>query len=189
MRKVQRDEVVDYATWSDRKPQELPRILQIKAKRRIHVGEYLTCLFENADTIRYQVQEMMRVERIVRDKDIQHEIDTYNEILGNDGELGFVLLIEIADEAKRDELLRQWVGLQEQLYAKLADGTKVYCTFDPRQVGRDRLSSVQYLKLDVGGQVPVALGCDHPGQTVEVALNEEQRSALASDLSSSQPAG
>lgn len=182
MRKVRRDEIVDYVTWTDERAGQQPAILDIKAKRRVHVGDHLTFLFENADTVRYQVQEMMRVERIVREADIQHELDTYNELLGDDGELGCVLLIEIDDEQARARLLRDWLPLPSHLYARLDDGTLVRATFDPRQVGADRLSSVQYLKFNTGGRVPVAIGADLPALTVETPLTDAQRAALAEDL-------
>ena len=182
MRKVRREDIVDYQTWSDRRDQERPRILEIKRPRRVHVGDHLTFLFENTDTVRYQIQEMMRVERIVRESDIQHEIDTYNELLGDDGELGCVLLIEIDDPAVRDVKLREWIDLPRRLYAELEDGTRVRATYDPRQIGDERLSSVQYLKFDVRGRVPVALGSDLPELTVRATLDEAQRQALADDL-------
>ena len=76
MHTVPRSEIVDYQTWTDNRDGELERILKIKAPRRGAAGEHLTFLFENDDTILWQVQEMMRVERIVREKDIQHELDT-----------------------------------------------------------------------------------------------------------------
>lgn len=182
MRKVRRDEIVDYQTWADRREQELPRVLAIKKPRRVHVGEYLTFLFENTDTVRYQIQEMMRVERIVRESDIQHEIDTYNELLGDEGELGCVLLIEVEEPALRDVKLREWLKLPEHLYAELDDGTRVRATYDPRQVGDERLSSVQYLKFRTGGRVPVALGADLPELTARTELDTAQREALAADL-------
>jgi len=85
MRQVRRDELVDYATWAEEAlPMERPVILAMKKRRRVHVGPKLTFLFENADTVRYQVQEMMRVERMVKESAIQHELDTYNELLGTD---------------------------------------------------------------------------------------------------------
>lgn len=182
MRKVRRDEIVDYQTWADRRERELPRVLALKKPRRVHVGEHLTFLFENTETVRYQIQEMMRVERIVREADIQHEIDTYNELLGDEGELGCVLLIEVEDPDVRDVKLREWLRLPEHLYAELDDGTRVRATYDPRQVGDVRVSSVQYLKFGTGGRVPVALGSDLPALTARAALDDAQREALAADL-------
>ena len=141
----------------------------------------LTFLFENATTVRYQVLEMMRVERIVRERDIQHELDTYNELLGGDGQLGLTLLISIQGEEARNVKLRAWLGLLPTLYMELADGTRVRGTWDERQVGTDRLSSVQYLKFQVG-EAPVAAGCEHPDINLRLVLSDETRQALADDL-------
>jgi len=134
--------------------------------------------------MRYQIQEMVMHERIVREADIVQEINTYNELLGGDGELGATLLIEIDDVDGRQERLRRWMGLNERLYVKLPDGRKVPPTWDERQVGDDRLSAVQYLKFDTVGEVPVAIGCDFDDLEVfaEAQLTESQRSALAEDL-------
>ena len=156
--------------------------MQVKDARRIHVGEDLTFLFENALTMRYQVQEMMRAERMVKESDIQHEIETYNGLLGGDGELGATLLIEIDDPDERNVKLREWMELPEHLYALLEDGAKVRPTFDESQRGEGRLSSVQYLKFKVGKSAPVALGVDLPGAEAETRLTDAQRQALAEDL-------
>lgn len=182
MKPVSRSEIVDYQTYADERDAYRAEVLEVKRPRRIHVGPNLTFLFENRVTVRYQVQEMMRTEQIVKEADILHELETYNELLGGDCELGCTLLIEIDDEKERAEKLRAWLELPKHLYALLEDGERVRFTFDPRQVGEERLSSVQYLKLKTGGKVPVALGADHPGYTVEVSLTEEQRGALGEDL-------
>jgi hypothetical protein len=159
-----------------------PAVMEAKRRRRVHVAGVLTFLFENAATIRYQVQEMVRAERMTKEADIQHELETYNELLGGRGELGCTLLIELEDPAERAAKLHAWLGLPAHLYLKLDDGTTVRALFDPRQVGDDRLSSVQYLKFDVQGRVPVAIGSDLPALTAETALTEEQREALRQDL-------
>jgi hypothetical protein len=182
VKKVERKELLDYQTYRDGRDESRARILKLKEPRRIHVGRYLTFLFENADTIRYQVQEMMLVERMVREADIQHELDTYNELLGGDGELGATLLIEIEDINERDQKLRKWLDLPKHVYAKLGNGTKVRATYDKRQISDERLSAVHYVKFDVGGQVPAALGCDLPDLTAEAPLNAEQKRALEEDL-------
>jgi hypothetical protein len=182
MRPVTRAELVDYATYRDGRDAVRARILEVKAVRRIHVGPVLTFLFENRETIRYQVQEMMLAERIVREADIQHELETYNEVLGGPGELGATLLIEIDDPGVRDEVLRRWLDLPGHIYARLEDGRRIRPRFDPRQVSEGRLSSVHYLKFPVEGHRPVAIGCDHPELTAEAVLTPEQRQALGEDL-------
>jgi len=182
MRPIERSEIVDYQTYQDTRAETRPSVLAAKESRRILVGEYLTLLFENRATVRYQVQEMMRTEKIVRETEIQHEIDTYNELLHDGGALGCTLMIGIDDPAERDVKLRAWMGLVDHLYATLPDGTKVRPTFDKRQVGEERLSSVQYLTYPIGAAAPVALGVDHPKISVEATLTDEQRAALQADL-------
>lgn len=182
MRPVRREELLDLTAYEKARSGIRAGILEVKALRRVHVGEALTFLFENADTIRYQIQEMLRAERIVQDAEIQHELDTYNEVLGGKGELGCVLLIEIDDPATRDLKLREWLRLPEHLYVKTASGRKARARYDARQVGGDRLSSVQYLKFDVSGELPVAVGTDLPGLGVEAPLTAAQQAALRADL-------
>ncbi len=183
MKTVQRSEIIDYQTYEDLRPEFREHVFATKARRRIHVGDCLTFLFENALTVRYQVQEMMRAERMVREKDIQHELATYNQLIGGEGELGCTLMIEVDDPEERSQKLRHWLALPQHIYARLSDGRKIRPSFDPAQVGRDRLSSVQYLKFPVGGAVPVAVGTDLPGMEAETKLSEDQRAALGEDLS------
>ena len=187
MGQIQRTEILDYMTYSERRDTLRPVVLKEKAARRVHLGSYLTFLFENQATIRYQIQEMVLHERLVREADIEHEIETYGELLGGAGELGCTLLIEIDDPAGRDEKLRRWMGLNESLYLRLEDGGEAPAQWDPRQVGDDRLSSVQYLRFDTGGVAPVGIGCrfDDPELALESALDERQRAALSADLQES----
>jgi hypothetical protein len=182
MRPVRREELLDLTAYEKARPEVRARILEVKAQRRVHLGEALTFLFENAETVRYQVQEMLRAERIVKEEEIRHELETYNELLGGEGQLGCVLLIEIDDPRERDRKLREWLALPRHLYLKTAGGRKVRPTHDPRQVGEDRLSSVQYLKFDLGGEEPMAVGSDLPGLTLEAPLTAQQRAALAADM-------
>ncbi|HMV65471.1 MAG TPA: DUF3501 family protein [Myxococcota bacterium] len=186
MEAVRRDEIVDFETWSDQRDRVRPRMLDVKRARRVEIGPWVTVLFENRDTVRYQVQEMMRAERIVREADIRHELDTYNELLGGPGELGTCLLIGIDDPAARDARLRRWLDLPSRVALVLEGGARVGATWDPRQIGVDRLSAVQYLKFDVGGRVPVAIVIDSPDPELaaEVGLSAETRAALAADLAS-----
>ena len=184
MRPVQRDSLLDYVTYETERDKLRAAVMAIKAPRRIHVGGVLTFLFENTATIRYQVQEMMRAERIVREADIRHELETYNELLGAPGELGCTLLIEIDDAEERQQRLAEWIDLPAALYARLPNGTLVRAQVDTRQVGEARLSSVHYLKFPLRGQVPWAIGSDLQGLTAETELSAASRAALAEDLAS-----
>jgi hypothetical protein len=184
MRTVRRDEVVDYVTYEERRGEIRASAMRAKDARRVHVGPHLTFLFENHETMLYQVQEMMRAERMVKEADIRHEIETYNELLGGPGELGATLLVEIDDPLQRTEKLTRWLALPEHLYVTRKDGTRSRARYDERQVGDTRVSSVQYLRFEVGPEAPVAVGCDHPDPELrnETPLTPEQREALQRDL-------
>jgi hypothetical protein len=181
MKPVAREELLDFQTYSEGREKSRPLVMAEKERRRVHLGHYLTFLFENHQTIRYQIQEMMLAERMVKEADIRHEVETYNEVLGGPGELGATLLVEIESPAERQVKLREWLEMPGKLYLKLKDGTKAYARYDARQVD-DRLSSVHYLKFDVKGQPPVAVGCDFAPLKGEQALTPAQREALAADL-------
>jgi hypothetical protein len=180
---VERKEIVDYVTYEEGRDAFREKIFAVKTPRRVHIGEHLTLLFENHQTMLYQIQEMIRAERMVKEADIQHEIDTYNEVLGGEGEFGCTLLIEIDDPSVRDVKLKEWWRLPEKMYLLLEDGTKVWATFDERQRGEERVSSVQYMKFNTGGRVPVAAGVDLPEFQTEARLTDQQREALNEDLS------
>lgn len=183
-RKVERSEILDYVTYEEQRPAIRASAMKAKEKRRVHLGENLTFLFENHETVRYQILEMIRAERIVKEADIQHEIETYNELLGDEGELGCTLLVEVENPEERAKKLREWFGLPEKVYVKLEDGTKIYAKVDQRQKDDQKISSVQFLKFACNGEVPVAVGCDFDGYKAETILSEEQRKALEEDLRS-----
>ena len=182
MKRVTRQEILDYVTYEEQRDKIRKKIMKIKELRRINVGGVLSFLFENTDTVRYQIQEMIRVERIVKETDILHEIKTYNELLGDSGELGCTLLIEIDDPDERDEKLTQWLELPKHLYLSLEDETRIMASFDERQIGDARLSSVQYIKFNTGGKTPVAIGSDFPLLKAKTALTADQKKALSEDL-------
>ena len=182
MRAVERSQILDGPHYERTRAFSRASVMEIKRKRRIHVGPCLTFLFENTTTIWYQVQEMIRAERITRESDILHELATYNALLGGDGQLGCCLLIEIDDPALRDRRLREWRALPAYVYMRCESGATVRPTVDPDQIDAHRISAVQYLKFHVDDWRPVALGCDLPGLQAETQLNREQRDALNDDL-------
>lgn len=192
--KIERSEILDYQTYADRRDAVRAMVMEVKRRRRVHLGPHLTFLFENLTTLRYQVQEMVWAERIVREADIQHELDTYNALIGGPGELACCLLIEIEDEAERRRRLREWRALPGHIYLRCQPNptssdnaiTMIRAAFDPAQASEDQLSSVQYLRFWVGSLRPVAIGCDLPALAgpapLEARLNDEQREALMRDL-------
>jgi hypothetical protein len=179
---VRPSEILVGPAYEAERPALRARVMQEKARRRVHLGDHLTFLFENPLTVRYQVQEMLRVEKRSAPEDIQHEVRTYNELLGGPGELGATLLIEIDDPQERDLKLGTWLDLPAALYLELEDGRRVTPRYDERQVGDERLSSVQYLIFPCGDSDPIAIGSSLDGLALRVELTPVQRRALADDL-------
>lgn len=182
MKKVERSEILDYVTYEEQRAEIRANAMKAKDLRRIHVGENLTFLFENHETVRYQILEMVRAEKMVKEADIQHEIKTYNELIGDAGEICATLLVEIDNPIERAEKLTKWVGLPEKLYLKSADGTKAFAQVDERQNEDEKISSVQFLKFNCEGKTPIAIGCEHEAYEVEMVLSDEQKEALNEDL-------
>ena len=182
MRPVLRSQILDRARYERTRSFSQGAVMEIKRRRRIHVGSCLTFLFENTTTIWYQIQEMLRVEHIDRESDIQHELATYNALLGTTGQLGCCLLIEIDDPVLRDRRLREWRALPAYVYMRCEGGATVRPTVDPDQINEHRISAVQYLKFHLDDWRPLALGCDLPGLVAETKLTRAQRDALNDDL-------
>ena len=184
MRPVAREEILDFVTYSERREALRASAMKAKDLRRVHVGEHLTFLFENAETVRYQVLEMVRAEQLVREADIRHELETYNALLGEEGDLGCTLLIEIDDPAERTRLLRAWRDLPGHVLLLLADGRTAPARWDEAQMDEDRLSSVQFLRFPLNGGEPVGIQITFPGLAAEVPFSRETARALKEDLAS-----
>jgi hypothetical protein len=162
-------------------------MLELKDRRRIRVGGHLTFLFENRDTVRYQVQEMMRIERITGANEIAHELETYNELIPAQGELSASLLIEYETPAERNVNLKQLLGLDKHIWID-AGGERTCSVFDGRQIGETRLSSVQYIKFRLTPKQMAAweqgarIAVDHPYYSVGRELTAAERGELSADF-------
>ncbi len=166
------------------------RIIELKKIRRVSVGPLVTLVFENRATVIFQVEEMCRAENIREPEKIQEEIDVYNQILPDPGELGATLFVEITDMSTLEQTLNQLVGLNEHVYL-VVGGARVKATFDPRQFQADKLAAVQYIRFPLTADAQAALRkagtalsmvIDHPHYRHETTLSEATRAELARDL-------
>ncbi len=166
------------------------RVIALKRVRRVSVGPQVTLVFENRATMIFQIEEMCRAEGLAAPDKIQEEIDVYNQILPDDGELAATLLVEITDENEIGRTLERLVGLQEHVWLVIG-GERIKAAFDREQFTTDKLAAVQYLKfpLDASAQAAlrtagtaVGVSIDHPSYRHEARLGEESRLSLAEDL-------
>jgi hypothetical protein len=184
-------EVLPVTTYDRVRPLLRPLCIAEKARRRLAVGPHLTLMFENRQTVWYQIQEILRTERIFEDAAINAEVETYNELLPRPGELFATLLIECAEPAERDVELAQLVGLERHLWMVL-DGRRVASRFDQRQMSPDQISAVQFIAFPLGDEAgrfgelaaagKVAIEVDHPRLSLRVPIEGPLATALADDL-------
>lgn len=182
MKPVAREDILDFLTYGERREAIRASAMRAKDLRRVHLGEHLTFLFENPETVRYQVLEMVRAEHLVRESDIRHELETYNALLGEEEDLGCTLFIEIGDEAERGRLLQEWRDLPGHVFLLLADGSQIPARWDEAQMDEGKLSSVQFLLFAVGSGEPAGLRVTLSGLGLETRFSPETRRALAGDL-------
>ena len=193
MRKLTVDDIVDLRAYERERDEFRQRIIALKRTRRVALGPILTILFENTDTMRWQVQEMARAERMLRDEQIAHEVDTYNDLIPDPGELSGTLFLELTS----DDALREWlprlVGIEFHIAIALPDGSRVAGRpsdeDEERLTREDTTAAVHYLRFrltpeQVGefDRGPVQIVVDHPEYEHAVTLDDAQHSALVRDL-------
>ncbi len=168
------------------------RVIDLKTRRRIALGPLMTLVFENRDTVRFQIQEMVRVERIVAPAKIQEEIDVYNELLPREGEVAATLFLEVTELEKVQPTLDRFVGLDEPGRLVLEAGGETACArFAAGQSREDRISAVHYVRFPLGPAARraiaegagAAIAVRHGGYEAETALSPETLQELAGDLS------
>jgi len=183
--------ILNIAEYEKQRPEYRARMIEAKKNRRVHVGPVMTFVFENRDTVLFQIQEMMRVERMVHAEQIQHEIDTYSRLLPSHDELSATLLIEITEKEKIRSTLDSLVGLPEHCVYLVIGENENEAMFDEEQSEEGRISAVQYIrwKLDEQeierlrfGQADVSLLIRHPNYHHFTRLTNEQREAIARDI-------
>ena len=192
MKTIAFGEILPLADYERVRDRLRPLFIHEKERRRLHVGSHLTLLFENAQTAWYQIEEMIRAEKMTQREAIQHEIDTYNELLPAAGEIAATLLIEYAEPRERDAALVRLVGLERHLWLK-AGAQRIAARFDDRQMSEERISAVQFIRfslegmdaarfLELAGKGEVAVEADHPNLAARGEIGGLLAASLAEDL-------
>lgn len=162
-------------------------VIELKRRRRIALGPLMTLVFESRQTVLFQIQEMLRIERIVRPEKVQEEIDAYRELLPGDGDLSATLFIEVTQPDQVQPTLDRFIGLDEpgKLRLRVVDRV-IPARFAAGQSREDRISAIHYVRFAVGSPesfvAPVRLEVDHAGYRATADLPEETIEELRRDL-------
>ncbi len=191
MRKLAVEDILDLRAYERVRSDMRAEVITLKKVRRISVGEVVSVVFENTKTMHFQVQEMARAEKMLRDDQIAHEVATYNEVIPDDNQLSCTLFIELVEDAQMRDWLPRLVGIHQAVTFVLEDGSVVR-GYDPgaeRLTREDITAAVHFLKFDFSEQQvaaflagPVKLCVDHPKYPVNVQLTTEQHDELSKDL-------
>lgn len=199
-RPLQLDDITDLRAYERVRDDYRRRIIELKRRRRVPLGPVVSLVFENAETVRFQVQEMARAERIATDEGIQGELDVYNKLLPGGGELSATMFIELTSDAELREWLPKLVGIETAVGIEVGDAEVVASVPEhahAEALTRDEVTpAVHYIRFALTPDQatalergPAALVARHPAYQARTPLGDETRAELAADLAEPAPLG
>jgi Protein of unknown function (DUF3501) len=189
-------DIADVRTYEREREDFRARIIALKRRRRVPVGSFVSLVFGNSETIRFQVQEMVRAERLQTDAAVQFELDTYNALIPEPGHLCATMFIELVSRAEMEEWLPRLVGIERSVELRLGVGDhseRVRGEVDERhgdQLTRTELTAaVHYVRfsltpaqIEMFGAVPISLAISHSGYRELTGLGPATMASLLEDL-------
>jgi hypothetical protein len=192
MPRIARESLMTLEAYSKARPEFRKQVIAHKKRRSVPLGEHVTLLFEDELTIRYQVQEMLRIEKIFEEDGIVHELESYNPLIPDGRNLKATMLIEYADEAERRAALAQLKGVEQRVWLQVEGSARVWpiADEDMERENDDKTSAVHFMRWELTEEMAAALkygvsltmGVDHPNYTAQLQLPPGTRNALAADL-------
>jgi hypothetical protein len=190
---ITRESLLSLEAYAKARADFRARVLAHKKPRTVRLGEHVTLIFEDELTVRYQIQEMLRVEKTFEEAGIVDELDVYNPLVPDGSNFKATMLIEYEDVAERRRALERLKGVERRVWVQVAGCSKVYAIADedlPRE-NEDKTAAVHFLRFELAPDMIAALrrgaalgaGVDHPQYAVTVpALEAATRTALLADL-------
>lgn len=190
------DDIADVRAYERERIEFRSHVIALKKLRRIHVGDFQTLVFENRDTIRFQIQEMARAEKILSDEGIAAELLTYNPLISRPGKLSATLFLELTSKDQLREWLAKLVGIEHSYELRIGAGENeeivrgaVDCDHEAQLTREEMTASVHYLWFPVTAEQaarleagPATLACTHPAYPRQTLLTDENRRSLAAEL-------
>lgn len=187
------DDLMSLETYARARPAMRAEVMQHKKHRKVHIGPNATLYFEDRLTIQYQIQEMLRIERVFEQEGIRDELDAYNPLIPDGANWKATFMIEYPDVDERRRMLARLIGIERATWVRVAGFEKVtpICNEDMERETEDKTSSIHFMRFEltpamvqaVKDGAAVAMGIDHPAYSHEVAaIPDDVRTALAKDL-------
>lgn len=194
MQKLQREDLMSLEDYAAVRPEFRAKAREHKARRRLDLGEHLSLYFEDRLTMQYQVQEMLRAERIFEAEGIAEELDAYNPLVPDGRNLKATMMIQYPDVAERQQRLAELVGVEQCLWLQVVgfDRVSPICDEDLERDSEEKTSSVHFVRFEFEPEMIAALregaamkaGVDHPRMTVTAdPVGQGLQAALMEDFS------
>lgn len=192
-RKLTLDDIADLRAYERERESFRERVIEMRRRRRVALGTLMSLSFENRDTMRYQIQEMIRVEKTMTDEGVQEELNAYNPMIPDPGQLCATLFVELTSDDQVREWLPKLAGLENSIELELADGSRVRGTIDDQHAAgltrSDVTAAVHYLtfelspeQVDSFGAGPVRVGCTLDTYRESAELSAATVAELLTDL-------
>jgi len=193
MPQITRDSLMPLETYARERPQFRARVMAHKKDRTLHLGANMTLIFEDELTIRYQIQEMLRAERIFEEAGIQDELDAYNPLIPDGANWKATMMIEYPDVEERARMLARLIGIEDRVWVQVEGHPRVYAVADEdlERENAEKTSSVHFLRFQLEPAMAaaarrgarLAVGVDHPEYRAAIEdLPPAVRASLAGDL-------
>ncbi|MBK6980882.1 MAG: DUF3501 family protein [Betaproteobacteria bacterium] len=193
MPKISRDSLMTLEAYAKARKDYRAKVIAHKKPRAVRLGEHVTLLFEDELTIRYQIQEMLRIEKTFEEAGIQDELDVYNPLIPDGANFKATMLIEYEDEDERRVALAKLKGIEDRVWVQVEGSPRVYAIADEdlERENEQKTSSVHFLRIELAKEmaealkygVALSIGVDHPEYTAAAdPVGPETRAALARDL-------
>ena len=193
MAQISRESLLTLEVYGKQRKDFRAKVIAHKKNRTLHLGQHVTLIFEDELTIRYQIQEMLRIEKTFEEAGIQDELDAYNPLVPDGSNLKATMMIEFDDPVVRKRELAKLKGIEDKVYVQVDGHAKSYAIADEdlERENDEKTSSVHFLRFEFSPQMiasfkqaaAVAIGCDHPAYAVRVdEIAPAVQSALVRDF-------
>ena len=193
MNAISRSSLLTLETYAKQRNEIRSRVMAHKKYRTVHLGQHLTLIFEDETTVRYQIQEMLRIEKTFDEQGIRNELDAYNPLIPDGANLKATMMLEYEDPKERARELARLIGIERRVYIEVADRERFYALADEDLVreNEEKTSSVHFLRFELtpqaiadfrGGRA-VAIGVDHPCYRARIdRIGAEVQESLGKDF-------
>ena len=192
MPRIDRASLMTLEAYARERPQFRARVMAHKKNRTVRLGDHLTLIFEDELTLRYQVQEMLRVERIFEEQGIREELEAYNPLVPDGHNLKATLMLEYPEPEERSRRLEELIGIEDKVWIQVEGHERVWAVADEdlERENEQKTSSVHFLRLELTEAMAgalkngagLAIGVAHPRYTAKLEAPPAVRNALVKDL-------